>query len=403
LKILLLAPEFPVPAVTGGRVRTLSLIRELSRRHSVSLLAFSRQVPSPAEQREVSELCTGVSVVTDQGWPGAARRLGSLLQVRPRAVTYYDQRAFRRELDRLLCLERFDILQAETSYLAAHVLDRSGDFKRVVVFLDLNWLLSLRRAMQSRRPDRQLGYLMETLQFLKWERDIARNADAAIAVSEKEKLLLSRLSRSARIHVIPNGVDVRLLKPDNKTALRNALIFVGSHEHPPNLDAGVYFLERILPVLQRAIPSIRVFLVGLGGHPRVEALVSPQVVAVPPTPEVLPYYAAADFAVAPIRVGAGTRLKILEAMSLGLPVVSTSLGCEGLKVDNGVHLLIRDHPSGFAQAVSELYRNPDLACRLRRSGRSLVEQEYAWSGIARDLEHLYERIVGQRPSGGGAA
>jgi polysaccharide biosynthesis protein PslH len=395
LNILILAPEFPFPTLTGGRLRTYHLIRELSKHHRISLLAFSRADPSAAERREVQQYCARVSVVADQGWSGTAERLGSLLRTSPRAATYYDRPGFRRELDCLLGQARFDVLQAETSFLAGPVLRRSGNFKRVVVFLDLNFLLCLRRSRHAGHPAGKLGYLVEALQFLKWERWIARNADAAITVSEKERALLSRISGSARIRVIPNGVDTARLRPTGREASRKCLIFVGSHEHPPNVDAGRYFLERIFPLLRKRMPDIRVLLVGLGGHPEIQARVADGVVAVAPTPQVRAYYAQADFAIAPIRVGAGTRLKILEAMSLGLPVVSTPLGCEGLDVREGEHLLIRTSPSGFADAVIRLYEHPELAARLRQAGRTRVEQRYGWDRISCQLEDLYAGIAGR--------
>jgi len=311
----------------------------------------------------------------------------------PRAVRYYNQKRYRLELEKMLARTNYDLLQSETSYLAGHILQLPDKMKKIVVFLDLNVLLSLRRFLHSTDPAKKLGYLVETVQFLRWERQVARKADAAVTVSDRERDVLAMISPGSTIRVIPNGVDTSLLKPEPIKTVKKSLIFVGSHEHTPNLDAGLYFLKRILPRIRRKIPGIKTFLVGLGGHPRIRSCLDENVIAVEPTRDVSRYYGLADFAIAPVRIGAGTRLKILEAMALGLPVISTSRGCEGLEIKDGMHLLVRNRPSAFAAAVIELYQRPGLVKELRETARELVERRYDWATISRDLEEVYQTVA----------
>jgi glycosyltransferase involved in cell wall biosynthesis len=219
-----------------------------------------------------------------------------------------------------------------------------------------------------------------------------------IAVSETDRNLLRSASPQLRVDVVPNGVDTveMALLPPPAADRRKALIFVGALHYRPCIDAAQWLIHTILPLLRRHEPEIEVWIVGKEAAPEVQALAGPGVFVASSVPDVKPYYAAASVAVVPLRAGGGSRLKILEAMALGRPVVSTTLGAEGLDVRDGRHLLIADQPEPFAAAILRLMRQSgadELRQSLIRHARSLVESQYDWEIAAAAQLRIYEELT----------
>jgi len=170
-------------------------------------------------------------------------------------------------------------------------------------------------------------------------------------------------------------------------------LFIGNMEYRPNIDAVLYFCEQILPLIKTEIPQAELYIVGLNPGPEVLALAGPGVYVTGPVADVRPYYSQCAACIVPLRAGGGTRLKILESMSLGRPVVSTSIGCEGLDVQNGEHLFIADTPQDFASKVLQLLGDENTRNHIVRRGRELVEQQYDWDVLARQLLTSYMEVV----------
>jgi len=196
------------------------------------------------------------------------------------------------------------------------------------------------------------------------------------------------------VSLVPNGVDTAALRPLPEAAAGKRLIFVGHLRYPPNIDAVRFLARHILPALRTRIPEARLTVVGEGA-PRAlrEFAGRADIDLVGRASCPLPYYQDAHVAVVPLRAGGGTRLKILEAMALGRPVVSTPLGCEGLAVEDGKHLLIAHDVEGFAAAVARLLTDRPLAARLSREARALVERDYDWTSIADRLLGVYDDLL----------
>jgi glycosyltransferase involved in cell wall biosynthesis len=214
-------------------------------------------------------------------------------------------------------------------------------------------------------------------------------------MSERDREQIARLTGPERIHVLPNCVD-SLAKPllDEPANGAPAILLLGLFLHPPNADAARWMLEEIFPLVRGSLPACTLYLVG-GGAPRyLERMAAqPGVCLTGRVEDVALSYARCQIAVAPLRAGGGTRLKILEAMSFGRPVVATSTGAEGLPVNSGEHLMLADTAEDFARACVGLLRDPALRSRLRRNARSFVERGYRWDDCAERHLRIYEALI----------
>lgn len=212
-------------------------------------------------------------------------------------------------------------------------------------------------------------------------------------VSETErKTLLGRNSR-LKIDVVPNGTDTKKYQPLEVNHSPLALLFIGSMSYSPCVDGAVYFCNQILPYIRKEFQDIQVWIVGADPTPAVIRLADENTHITGYVEDVIPYYRRSKVCVVPLRAGGGTRLKILEAMALGRPVVSTTIGCEGLDVINGQHLLIADEPQQFAKQTIRLLTDTALYDSIAGQARELVEEKYDWDVIADQSLEAFNEIA----------
>jgi len=209
--------------------------------------------------------------------------------------------------------------------------------------------------------------------------------------SEREHVRLQTRNPAAEIHVIPNGVDVQYFggQEIDPGLSRTNLLFSGSMDYSANVDAVVWFVNDIWPELSRQHPALSFAIVGRDPKPEVRALAAERVSVTGTVPDIRPYYSGALAAVVPLRFGSGTRLKILEAMAAGIPVISTKLGAEGLDLEDGTHLLVANSASEMTAAVSRLAASPELWMRLSQSGRNVVTRLYDWRALTENLYSIH--------------
>ena len=226
-----------------------------------------------------------------------------------------------------------------------------------------------------------------------WEPGYAQRFDRVTTVSEADRKLLHPGKSALRVDVIPNGVDTELFQPLPHLICSPALLFIGNLSYAPCVDAVLYFCREILPLIRRAIGAVDLWVVGRTPTPEVMQLNGDGLHVTGSVDDVVPYYARSAVSVVPLRAGGGTRLKILESMALGRPVVSTSIGSEGLDVVDGEHLLTGDSPEQFAEKTIRLLLDRTLYEKIVANGRQLVVNHYAWDEIAKRLMRLYEELV----------
>lgn len=395
LRILLLTPSLPYPPIWGFGIRVYQLVRELSCRHRVTLLTYGNENdPTDRENADVMRgVCAEVSLVPPHVPPGGKRGMQalSLFSTRSFQTASLLSPAMQRALTRLLGENRFDIIQAESSQIAGF--DFGRDVPLVLDEHNLEYELLHRLYVGERSLGRRLYNWAEYRKFRREETACWGRADGCLLTSAREQTEVKKLLPEKLAAVIPNGVDIEFYQPALTPTQPDSLVFTGLMTYRPNIDGVVYFVEEILPLVHKVRPSVTLSVVGAGSSPEVDRLAGPNVTLTGTVPDTRTYLAAANTAIVPLRMGSGTRLKVLEGLAMGKPMVSTSVGCEGIHVKDGEHLLIADNPQAFAEAVLRTLSEPPLAAALRANGRRLVEGEYGWVAITAQLEAFYAQVL----------
>jgi GT2 family glycosyltransferase/glycosyltransferase involved in cell wall biosynthesis len=394
LNVVFLSPYSMFPVSHGGAAFMYNIIKRLAVRHHVYVLTYVDPDDDTLRLRTGLESCGArvQSIVRRPAAPDYNR-----WRATPPGVGEFDTRDFRREVDRLLDGD-VDILQIEYTQMA-HYVAPSPCYVTVLSEIDVTFL-SLRRRIKNRRwvRDKVVAWL-EWLKMLNHELAVCGKFDLILTVTEHEKRLLqSYLPDSVISSAARTGVDVRAIVPrDQSAADSDAILFVGYFRHPPNVEAVLYLANEILPRVLLTRPNARLTIVGAHPPPAVLALGKrPGIIVTGFVEDVADYYRTHAILAAPILSGAGVRVKVLEAMAAGVPVVTSTLGAEGIHAAAGRELLIADDPAAFASALVDLLTDSERATRLARSARAVVEQEYDWDVIVGNLERLYYDTLRQK-------
>jgi sugar transferase (PEP-CTERM/EpsH1 system associated) len=396
VEILILAPYPPYPPRSGGASRTFNLIRALAHEHRVTLLCFA----SPDQRAGLEGMrkwCAGIHTVD---YPAGIRyrRLYQLRSLAGRAYSHYafSSRAMTRTLAELLARQHFDVVQADASELGCYFASRPGQALRILNTQNVEYLILERTAVRATSWLRRLYARLEARKLRRSELAGCRRSDAVLTVSEVDRAALAPHVGAVPIRLVPNGVDTEFFTPGDTPEDPGRLVFTGAIGYQPNTDGVLHFCRDIFPLIRQAAPETTLAVVGKDPPPAVRALAGSHVIVTGTVPDVRPWMQSAAVFVCPLRVGGGTRLKILEAQASGRPVVSTSLGCEGLAVTPGQDILVADEPAAFAEAVLRCLRDPALRARLGAAGRALVERRYRWEAIGADLAAFYGELLGRQ-------
>ena len=287
--------------------------------------------------------------------------------------------------------DAYDLVQVESSPMAWFA---AGRARLVIDEHNIEYELLQRMVRAERSPRRRLFNRLEFLKLRREEQLAWRRSDGTILTSEREAATVRRFDPTLPTAVVPNGVDTAYFVPGDRIEGGLQIVFTGALNYRPNVDAVLYFAQDILPRVRKIVPGVHFTVVGGSAPPEITALRGPAVSVVGYVPDVRPYLRAASVVVAPLRMGSGTRLKIIEGLAMARPVVSTSLGAEGLAVNHGQHVLIADDPGEFAEQVGRLLADGALRVALGREGRSLVEREYSWETAGERLEAFYTKLSG---------
>jgi glycosyltransferase involved in cell wall biosynthesis len=389
----------PWPTDRGGAIRYFNLIRRVATRYRVLLFAVLESADEARHLPKLAPFCERVEWAAMRAGSAAARArdfCGHLLRGRPLVTWPYCSRSLESKLHDLIGTGTVDILQIEHSFLA-HFRDAVPDGSPCRTILSFhNFCQAQSRSMLRMHEGavEKLGLLVKAALMRGWEARHVARFDRCLVVSEIEAQRLRAVAAGTAVSLVPNGVDTAALRPLPEAAAGKRLIFVGHLRYPPNIDAIRFLARHILPALRARVPTACLTVVG-EGTPRVlrEFAGRDDIELVGRAGSPVPHYQDAHVAVVPLRAGGGTRLKILEAMALGRPVVSTPLGCEGLAVEDGKHLLIAKDADAFAAAVARLLTDRALATSLTQQARALVERDYDWTGIANRLLRVYDELL----------
>src|SRR5262245_53968509 len=396
------------PSTTGGRVRSLQIVSELSRRHRVTLVTTHGPGDDPEGlARRLSHCQRVVSlpyVVPKRGsaaFPAAVAR--SWFSHYPVDLWKWQVPAVRDEVRALTADGSIDVCVADFLFAAVNV-PLGGPTPVVLFEHNVEYLIWQRLAALETSPWRRALFELEWRKLRACEAEACRLANLTIAVSEDDRRRLQDIAPGVLATSIPTGVDTNYFTANGTPERRSHLVFSGSMDWQPNEDAVLYFVDAILPRIRAEVPDVTFTVVGRNPTSRLREIAERAGALVTGTVnDVRPAMGAASVYVVPLRAGGGTRLKIFEALAMGKAVVSTTVGAEGLALQPGRHFVAADDPASFADSVVALLRDPERRVRLGRAGRSLVETLYSWTTVARQFDEQCEEVVAQHADPRGIA
>lgn len=399
--ILFISATVPYPATDGGRIRVLNLVRRLCRTHKVTLLTF---IASPDDEKGIVYLREiGIEVI---GIRREQRKLmmalGSLLQClihrKPLTVAKYYSAKMARTLKSLLTSREFSIIHFEMLHMGQYlsVLRANSKSSCATILGEQNIDSSIwrRLAREELIPLKKLIFYWQHRSFRSYERRICPRFDLCLCVSTQDQGDLESICPGVITELVPNGVDPNYFKSGEDVEDETRLVFTGSMDWKPNEDAVEYFCYQILDHVRGEIPEVEFYIVGSNPTKRVLELGNIRSVTVTGWVEdVRPYIASAAVFVVPLRIGGGTRLKILQALAMGKSVVSTPIGCEGLDLQPDRHLLVADWYRPFAEATVKLMKDRAMRQRLAENGKKLVQERHDWDVVIEKLELAYRKAI----------
>ncbi len=402
MKILWVKSGKILPLDTGGKIRSYNILRRLSGQHEVTFLSYYGGRRDDAYNQKIGREAPGTVTVSTGAWDSTplARGLDYLVRFpsgRPFAVSKFTSRRVRRLIARWMAESRFDV--AVCDFLSA-----SLNFpwpRRVPSVLfqhNVESVLWRRQARTETRFLKRKVFEIEAGRMARYERSAVRRFHHVIAVSEQDRACMAAMTDAARITVVPTGVDLSLYRPDSAATTDSSLVvFTGSMDWEPNVDGVEYFCGEIWPRILSRVPSARFRIVGRAPGARVRKLAGGPVEVTGRVESIIEHLRQAEVVVVPLRVGGGTRLKILEAMAAGKAVVSTSVGAEGLDVHHGQDIILADDPASFADAVVELIANAEVRRRYERAAAERACQ-YDWAVIAARFASVLHDVTRQAAS-----
>jgi sugar transferase (PEP-CTERM/EpsH1 system associated) len=396
MKILFVTPYLPYPLNNGGLIRVHQLAVNIADRHDVTMLCME---PDNDAQS------AGIPVLQDRGItvetvPVAANQLisnkrkyqlRSLFSSKPYQYYQYHSQMMQDAIDRHLNSGVYELVIVEFSQMGYY--DFKTDLPTYVDQHNVEYEIMLRTFQSERNPLRKLLAWSEWRKYRNHEIENCRKFTACLTTSERDAQILQERAPEMKCHVVPNGVDSEFFSKSDTQIDPNMILFTGTISYYPNTEGVLYFAQNIWPLIKKAKPEATFCIAGKAPPDEVRKLAQQDssIEVTGSVDDMRDYYAKASVFVVPLRIGGGTRLKILEAMAMEKAVISTSLGAEGIDVTDDQNILLRDTPQDFADAVVATMENEAKRAQLERAGRDLVEAQYDWRAVSANLCSEFEK------------
>lgn len=399
MTVVIVGGSLPFPPTAGNRIRTLNLLVRLAKNHRIIFLCHKNantdeelQGIAYLNERGIETITVEHQVPSKSGVGFYARLAANLFSNLPYSIASHVSDSVRRAVDELASREKVDLWQAEgLPYFES--LTHLTSARTMIMAHNVESLIWQRYYETEKQPLKRWYIGQQWRKFERFERKAFQAATRVVAVSEEDAILARERFGTDRIDVVDNGLDRQFFEEVVPAHEANRILFLGSLEWRPNLDAVGLLLDKIFPAVKQAIPEAKLWIVGRNPpeslSKRVQDLTDVELHA--NVADVRPYLARSALMAVPLRIGGGSRLKILEALGAGLPVVSTRVGAEGLRLISGTDLEIVEDESGLAPALIDLLRHPERAEMQASNGRRSVLGHYDWDSLAAKLEESWER------------
>jgi glycosyltransferase involved in cell wall biosynthesis len=401
MRILITCKEFPHSQVIGGPIIIYNRLKYLSQNHLVSLAAFYR----PEEKKYVSSVepfCHDLRLIP---FPPKRSFFKLIWDFFTSPIPHYFLRVhgskdMAHAIAEMVQKDRYDFVIAEYSVMGQFLYnnDELPPVRKIISVHECYYLSRLKSFHHHKIGLHKLREAIYLKGLKKYEFDMYRKADKVLTLTLQGKNELLEIASDLDISVVPHGVDVKAFSFCPQAEEDSSIVFIGNYPHYPNVDAVLYFHEKVWGQLKTSIPDMKFYVVGHAPPPEITRLSEDTSIIITGTvDDVVPYLRKAKVFICPVRLGGGFRGKILEAMAVGRPVVSTSLGAEGIPASNGENIILADNPDDFARGILDLMRNQSLYQKVQRNARRLMEEKYAWDKGTALLESVLEKMMHRLP------
>lgn len=387
----MLTPYLPYPLLSGGQIRTYNLLRNLAKKHEITLFSFIRNENENLYKDKLLKFCKRVETFKRRPAWSILNIFLSGFTPFPFLVSIYYSHKLQKAIIHELKNHKYNLIHSETFYVMPNIpktvvpillVEQTIEFLVYqhfveTVFLPLRLLLSL-----------------DVIKIKFWEKFFWRKAQKVVAMSGADKEVMEMEVPLLDVDIVPNGVDTEeFFKIQNQSNRGSTILFVGNFKWLQNKEAVSVLVEKIWPKILEKLPLSSLWIVGRFPTEKIKNYKSKVIKVSENIEDIRSVYAKADVLLAPIYGPGGTRYKILEAMASGLPVVTTTRGIEGLNALNETHVLVRDNPESLANATIEVLKNKDMYSKLVKNGKKLVSENYDWKKISGKLDSLYEEVA----------
>jgi len=401
-KVLFLSQILPYPLDSGPRIRTFFVLKHLTANYDITLVAFIRSEDEMKNVGPLSELCQVHPVLFERSLTrDATMALRSLITGEPFMIIRHQSERMRQTIKDLMAAQDFDLIHVDQIKTAQYVegittlprlIDKHNVYAHIVKGV----------AEEKGSPFKRWLARLEWPKLARYEGRVCREFDHVLAVTEEDKQALAQLAGTpcsitvVPIATAPDTVGVVQRQPDARD-----IVSVGSMFYPPNVEGVLWFADEVYPLIKAQLPDVKLYLIGSRPARAIRRLGErdPSIVVTGYVEDLAPYLARSAVMIAPLHFGSGMRVKILDSLARGMPLVSTPFGCQGIHVTHDENILIADAPEDFAAMVQQVIEDRDVANRLATNGRRLMETEYHWRVVYRALDDVYQRMINGRVNG----
>jgi len=400
MNVLFLSTKSPYPLINGHSLRTYHTLRDAARRHDVTLVTFIQQPEHELKPEHIEHLrsfCKEVHtfpIPVDQSRAKLALSLGrNLLSDLPFVASKYDSPEMRTKIREIIANDKIDLVHVDLLPLSVY-LNEFAHLPKILVNHNVESVRLQRWAESDPSPLKRAFLRLQWRRLCRFEKEMVNRFDQCITVSELDRDVLVNMGITIPIAVVPNGTNTEFFKPMGRPPIENSVLWLGHMDVHTNRDAVLYFWREICPLIQQRKPNATIIFVGTAPPREIAdaAAGDPRVKVTGFVDDIRTYVDEARVVVVPIRIGSGTRLKILDTMAMGKAIVSTSVGCEGIDVTDGDNILVGDTPQAFAEKVMLALTNEDVRNRLQTNARAFVKK-YDWDNLCQIQEDTYRDVV----------
>ena len=393
MKILYLCHRFPFPPKRGGKIRPFNMIRHLSSSgHEVTVCSLSRSAQETEEAQGIASYCKAFYIGQVNDPVQMLRMVARLPMVTPSSMGYFYSPDLDRRVQGLLNSQQWDLIFVHCSSVAQYV-ERHGGAPKILDFGDMDSQKWIEYANYKPFP-LSLGYRFEGAKMLAAEKRLTQHFDLCTATTRAEWETLTGYGTGVDSDWFPNGVDADFFCPSDGVYDPDTISFIGRMDYYPNQECMARFCDQTWPLLKARRPTIKLLIVGADPSPAMLRLGNlPGVTVTGSVPDVRPHIRGTALMVAPLNIARGTQNKILEAMAMGVPVVTSAIAAGGVDAEFVTHFLVANTPQEYADAVLSIIENPGERARLAHSGRQRTLSHHAWPKSMERLDKMVSRAI----------